>query len=289
MSPERAEPGATRDHWPANARSWSNLGPPLRPSPDDTRTAEAAIQQWQQRNATTPPRALLLGVTPELAGCGWPAGTRLVAIDRNPAVIGMLWPAPGMPAAAGAICADWRAMPLAAAAVDIVVGDGCHVCARFPDQAQAINREIDRVLRPGGIFVIRVFLRPDAHETIDDIRRDLEGGAIGNVHALKWRIAAAIHGSTAEGVRLADVWEVWQRLRPLAERHAERVGWRLGWRPGELATLDIHRGVETRFYMPTLADFRATIGGMFVERSSATGRYELADRCRTFVLGTRTG
>ena len=27
----------------------------------------------------------------------------------------------------------------------------------------------------------------------------------------------------------------------------------------EIATLDIHRGVETRFCMPTIADFRATI------------------------------
>jgi len=251
--------------------------------------AEAAITQWQQCAGKPSPRALLLGVTPELAGCGWPKGTKLVAIDRNPAVIGMLWPAPGMPAGAGAVCADWHAMPLAAAGFDIAVGDGCHVCARFPDQAESINREVARVLGAGGVFIIRVFLRPDAPETVDDIRRDLESGAIGNIHALKWRIAAAIHGSTAEGVRLADIWNVWQGLRPLAERHAERLGWRQGWRPGELATLDIHRGVETRFCMPTLADFRATVAGIFDERHSGTGSYELADRCRTFVLDKRSG
>jgi SAM-dependent methyltransferase len=282
-----ADGPAGADHWPENARSWSSLGPPLRPSPDDTRIVEAAISQWHQRNAAAAPRALLLGATPEIAACDWPAGTRLVAMDRNSAVIAMLWPAPGTPAGALAICADWRAMPLDTATVDIVVGDGCHVCARFPDEALAINREVHRILRPGGMVVIRVFLRPDSRESLADIRHDLENGAVGSIHALKWRIAAALHDSTAEGVRLADIWSAWDELRPLAEREAERREWRPGWQPGELATLDIHRGLETRFCMPKLGDFRATICDLFFERHSAIGGYELADRCRTFVLEKR--
>jgi len=233
------------------------------------------------------PRALLLGATPELAACDWPAGTRLAAMDRNPAVITMLWPAPGTPAGAVAICADWRAMPLAPTTVDMVVGDGCHVCARFPDEGLAINREIHRVLRADGMLVIRVFLRPDSRESLGDIRHDLENGAVGSIHALKWRIAAALHDSTPEGVRLADIWSAWQTMKPLAEREAARRAWGQGWRPGELATLEIHRGLETRFCMPTLGDFRATVADLFFERHSAIGGYELAERCRTFVLEKR--
>jgi len=285
MAPDGPARGA--DHWPQNARSWSNLGPPLRPSPDDTRIVEAAISQWKRRHEAPAPRALLLGATPELASCDWPAGTRLAAIDRNPAVIAMLWPAPGGPADAVAICADWRAMPLAPTTVDMVVGDGCHVCARFPDEGLAINREIHRVLHPDGMLVIRVFLRPDSGESLDDIRHDLENGAVGSIHALKWRIAAALHDSTAEGVRLADIWSAWQAMRSLAEREAERREWCPGWRPGELATLEIHRGLQTRFCMPTLGDFRASFADLFHERHSAIGGYELADRCRTFVLDKR--
>ena len=285
MPPDGPAPDA--DHWPQNARSWSNLGAPLRPSPDDTRIVEAAISQWQRRHEAPMPGALLLGATPELAACDWPAGTRLAAMDRNPAVITMLWPVPATPAGAVAICADWRAMPLALATVDMVVGDGCHVCARFPDEALAINREIHRILRPDGVFVIRVFLRPDRHESLDDIRHDLASGDVGSIHALKWRIAAALHESTADGVRLADIWSAWQTMKPLAEREAARRAWGQGWRPGELATLEIHRGLETRFCMPTLGDFRATVADLFFERHSAIGGYELAERCRTFVLEKR--
>src|SRR5262249_33618816 len=155
-------------------------------SPDDVAIVEGAVADWRSRSEA-PPRALLLGVTPEIAGCRWPAGTRLVAIDRSRIMIDTLWPAPATPRLATAVCADWLSMPFGAAALDVVVGDGCYVCLAFPDAALALGEEVDRILAAGGIYVMRVFLRPDRAEPLDDIARDLVEGRIGSVHALKWR------------------------------------------------------------------------------------------------------
>lgn len=273
--PERGS-GCRQDHWRHHAGNWANLGPPLRPSPEDVRIVEQAIPA----QGAAPLRALLLGVTPEIAGCRWPPGTCLLSVDRSRPMIEMLWPAPGAPADAWAICAEWRAMPLGSGAVDVAVGDGCYNVFDFPASADAFGAEIERVLSPGGIFIVRVFLRPDRKETLEDIARDLEGDAVGSLHALKWRIAGAIHGSTEEGVALSDIWEAWQRLRPLARKQ----GARWGWRPGEFATLEAYRGASARYCFPTIGNFRALVSRRFEERASATGSYELAERCVTFIL-----
>ena len=281
VGPEH-DPPPGHDHWQDHARNWSYFGPPLRPHPDDVRIFEQAILGCERATGSAL-RAVLLGVTRELAGCRWPQGTRLVAVDRSPAMIHALWPGPGTPADARVICGDWRAMPLGDHDADVVVGDGCYAIFPFPDGFFDLSREVRRVLRPGGLFVIRVYLRPDRAETVGDIARDLEEGRIGNVHAMKWRLAAALHGSTEEGGRLADIWEAWRGLRPLAER----LGPRPGWLPEQLATVEAYRGVDTRYWFPTMQDFRSVASRDFDERLCATGRYELAERCPIFVLAKR--
>lgn len=276
------QPRRRHDHWQDHARNWSSLGPPLRPSPDDVRIVEEAVRErWPAGEAG--PRTLLLGVTPEIAGCRWPQATRLVALDRSRAIIDALWPAPTAPAGASAVCGDWQAMPLDAARFDVVVGDGCYNSMQFPDGARTLGREVERVLGPAGILIIRVFLRPERPETLDDIARDLRRDAIEGIHALKWRVAAAIHGTTEEGVRLADIWNAWQGLLPLTVEQ----GARRGWRPGEFATLDAYRGLATRCCFPTIDDFRRTAAETFDEVRCAMGHYELAERCPTFVLARR--
>ena len=68
--------------WPRHAGQWQRVGPPLRPGPDDVRHIEACIAAWSSRQRRAAPRALLLGVTPELATLNWPDGTALLAVDR---------------------------------------------------------------------------------------------------------------------------------------------------------------------------------------------------------------
>jgi hypothetical protein len=122
------ENAAGAANWGKASRQWSLVGSPLRPDASDVAFAEAAIAE-RFRATGRPPRAVLLGVTPELAACRWPAGTRLTAVDNSRAMIDALWPAPGVPDGAQVLCADWRAMPIADGSIDVVVGDGCYTAA----------------------------------------------------------------------------------------------------------------------------------------------------------------
>lgn len=270
---------ATRDHFTRIVTQWSDFGPPLRPAPGDTALMQAAIDELQPGC-----RAVLLGLTPEIVASRWPSATRLVAVDHSAAMIAALWQPDAAPASAHAIQADWCAMPIASGCLDFVAGDGCYIVLSRPEGPRALTQEVHRVLRPGGRFAIRVFLRPDALERIDDIARALAGGEIGSVHALKLRLLAALHGSAGAGVRLPEVWRAWKELpQPPAALYGRR-----GWSAGEIAGIESYRNLDVSYMLPTAAEFRASIASHFVELSCRHARSELGARCPTFVLAART-
>jgi SAM-dependent methyltransferase len=269
------EPGTAprRDHFSSLVRQWSHFGPPLRPSPDDTAVVQRVIS-----GLAPGPRAAVLGLTPEIIGCAWPRGTALSAVDHSPAMVRALWSPDQAPPGSHAILADWCAMPIRSGTLDLVVGDGCYIVLPYPEGYFALNREVRRVLRPSGRYVIRVFLRPDRPESIADIARAVGRGEVGSVHALKLRLLAALHGAT--GVRLDDVWRAWTTLPALPPALAGSRG----WTGDELTGIEGYRGLDARYFLPTLAEFRAMLAADFVERECAYGGHELGDRCPTLVL-----
>mgnify|MGYP007009300231 CR=1 FL=1 len=60
---------------------WSNLGPPLRPSPEDVRDFQRAVNTAAAR--TNLLRVLILGVTPELHALSYPKGSVVQAADHT--------------------------------------------------------------------------------------------------------------------------------------------------------------------------------------------------------------
>lgn len=276
-----SEEGAAAANWSKASRQWSLVASPLRPDAGDVAFVEDIVARWTAA-AGRPPRALLLGVTAELATCAWPAGTRLMALDNSPAMIGALWPAPGLPAGARVVCGDWRRMPLADASIDIVVGDGCYTAAPYGDGG-TISREVARVLDAAGLFAIRTFGSPDRRESLDALADAVAAGEVGNVHALKWRIGAAVQPSAAAGARLGDIWTAFQALRPAIARVAGQPG----WTEPELGTLDRYRDNELRFFFPTAEEFRAITAPWLVEEQRSQGEYPLAERCLRYVFRRR--
>jgi len=272
MSRDEALP---RDHYFRLVRQWSNFGPPLRPWPGDT-----AVVQRTIGGLGTGARAVILGLTPETVGCVWPEDARLLALDHSETMVRALWTPARRPPHSQAILADWRSVPVSSATVDLVAGDACHNLLAYPAGFEALTREVHRILRPGGRFVIRVFLRPDRTESLADIARALEAGGIGSVHALKLRLLAAVHEMSGAGSRLNDVWQAWRTLAPPPSiRNAA-----IGWTDGELEGIESYRGQETRYHLPTLAEFRGGVAPWFVEIECARSSHELSERCPTFVL-----
>lgn len=276
-----SEQGAGVANWGKASRQWSLVASPLRPDVGDVAFVEATIRHWFAANAR-PPRALLLGVTPELATCAWPAGTRLTALDNSRAMIDALWPAPGLAPGARVLCADWRRMPIADGSIDLVVGDGCFSAAPYPDGG-TISREVARVLHPAGFFAIRTFASPDRRETLAELGEAVAAGAVGNVHALKWRLAAIVQPRVEVGARLGDIWTAFQELRPAIAAVAGSPG----WTEPELGTLDRYRDNDLRFFFPTAAEFRAITEPWLVEDARGQGDYPLAERCLRYRFRRR--
>ena len=270
------EGGPLSDHWRLHARQWQHVGPPLRPSPEDVGEVErwAAAQALARR---APPRVLLCGVTPEIATSRWPQGTQLVAVDRNAEMISDVWP--GGPESS-VVRGEWLSMPLAAGAFDLVAADGCMIHFSFPMGQREFLTALRRVLAPGGLAIVRAFVTPEAPETAAVMAAELRTGRIGSVHALKWRLAMSLQSSPEVGVRLADVFDAYERLGPLPPELASRPG----FSPLACATLEAYRGQSRTYAFPSLAGLRRILGPHFVERAIHVPQYELGERCPTLVL-----
>ena len=270
---------APRDHFSRIVPQWSHFGPPLRPSPDDT-----AVVQRIVSGLDAAAHAVVLGLTPEIIACSWPVDVKLSAVDHSPSMIKALWPPAKAPVDAQAILADWCAMPFAAGTIDLVAGDGCYVLQTYPAGFAKLTHEVCRVLRPGGRFVIRVFLRPDRPESVADISRALAAGEIGSVHSLKLRLLGALHGASGAGSHLDEVWRAWKSMPAIP---AALAGTR-GWTVEEIVGIQSYRDMDARYYLPTLAEFRCSIeSSSFREEECVRGRHELADHCPTFVFARR--
>ncbi len=272
-------------HWPVNARNWDLLGPPLRPHADDLAPlARIAAGEHAAPAGAPPPRCvLILGVTPELALLPWAPATCLVAADRCHEMIAAVWPRERLRTRACAVRAEWTALPLAAGRFDLVLGDGVTVFFVGCKAQERFYSEVRRVLRRGGLFALRPYLRPERAESLDAVAADLWTGRIGSIHAFKWRLAMALHGPPERGVALRDVWLHWRKLCPDPAVLTERFG----WPPGVVGTMDFYRDSPLVYCFPTLAELRDALAGAFSEVAFHVPSYELGDRCPTLVLRAR--
>src|SRR5690242_6604596 len=190
-------------HWNKHAQHWRSVKAPLRPCPQDMALFEKVLAEYFPARASLD--ALMLGVTPELAANRWNPALNLIAVDNTLAMIQSVWPKEG--AHRTVVCGNWLKLPLREARMDLAMIDGGLPAISFPDAHQALAKELHRVLKIDGVFMARIFARPDATESVDDVLMALHAGLIGNFHVLKFRLAMALQGQDPQkGVRLDDVW-----------------------------------------------------------------------------------
>lgn len=222
------------------------MSAPIVPAPEDTEYVEDRILRAAGER---PLRALLLGMTRSLATLRWPAGSSLVAVEWSAAMIRRFWSAEGVPGESRVVRADWRELPLAAAAFDVAAGDGCCSVLGSLRDATLAGAEIGRVLRPGGTFYLRCFTRPP-NLTVERVFEALHAGRIDNVFLLQWLLAMAVHGDTREGVALDAVWRAWSsQVADPAALFARR-----GWDGDSGWTLARWKGIGVRYSFPTVEE-----------------------------------
>ena len=266
--------------WKVHARQWSSVGQPLRPGLDDIHFVQTAVSDWLENSRQHSPTVLVMGVTPELCSLPLDSDSRFIALDKSFSMIENLW-RPRPDTQDTAICGDWRSMPLSRLSVDLALGDGSLSNLRYPDEYETAFRELRRVLRPTGRCLLRCFMQLDERETIQNVIADLNAGLIGSFHALKWRLVMALQPSLEEGVAVDAVWQLVNERWPDLNRLAQALGCPLE----QVSTIRAYQNVPTRYTFPTFSqycDFFAASRFSVVE--IATHRYELGERCPTFVL-----
>ena len=268
---------AVAGHWSDIARLWEQVGPPLRPSAEDIAFLNDAIGSWARDNGA--PRALILGVTPELYHLPWPNGTDVLAVDHTQSMIDAVWPGPRN----AVICADWTTMPLQTGSQDIVLCDGGVHLLAYPHEHSKFVQTLHRVIASDGLCIFRLFIPPKEREAPGDVLQDLLEAKISNLNLLKIRLGMALHEDITQGVRLKRVWDAIHRVSPDFNRLASRVGW-----PVEhLRIINTYRNCSTRYFFLSIGDVRRLFckrpGGFTLKAVYVPG-YELGERCPTVVF-----
>ncbi|HVC10718.1 MAG TPA: methyltransferase domain-containing protein [Burkholderiales bacterium] len=275
---------AERAFWGAMAGAPSGriLVAPVAPSAEDIGLFEARSLQAAAAS-DRPLRALMLGVTRQIAEMGWPEGTSLIAADWAPGMVKRWWRARPEGRLRAAVLADWRRLPLPPASQDIAVGDGCFAALASLDECAAVSAEIRRVLRPRGWCVLRCFVRPEVPERLDDLFADLFEGRIRAPEAFCMRLAMAVHDSARRGARRNDAWRAFEARIP--DRAALLA--RLAWPEQALAMVERWRDSQACLAFPTLGELRELVGRRFELTECSFAGYELGERCARVVLRAR--
>lgn len=268
--------GDQATHWQRVAGQWSQVGPPLRPSPEDLAFFERAAGKVVARLGRAP-RVLLLGVTPELYRLPWPAGTDFLAADRSEAMIDIVWPGPREVV----VRTEWLDLALPPGSRDVVLCDGGLHLLDWPEGQRRLAELLSRAVAPGGVVAVRLFTPPAVREDPARVLDDFAAGRIASLNILKLRLGAAMMPSVAEGVRLARVWDAINAAAPDRDAFAARIG----WTPEHLAAIDSYRGSEGRYHFATLDEVTATFAAAgFRVASVDVPAYELGDQCPTVAF-----
>lgn len=260
-------------HWREMAAKWKLVGPPLRPSPADAACFQAAIAQWRSSQSRAP-RALILGVTPELFFLDWPADTRLTALDNSAEMIAELWPG----TSGSAVLGSWTDAPLEAHSQDLILLDGGFGVLSHPEGQHALLGEIRRLLAPGGLFAVRLFAPVGRTGSLEAIGSDLGAGRVASLDALKLRLWGALHRDLQAGVRPRDVVE---EIEALAGGNIHRLASAFGWSPEHVNTLELHRQSDATYHLAGVDDLRymlTTQPGLKL-RSVAIPQHEFGESC----------
>lgn len=271
-------------YWASLARAYAQLGPPLRPSDEDIRFLERTVAEYARGQSGRAIQALLLGVTPDLAGMRWPAACRLLAVDSSFPMVRAVWPG-DVPGRRRAVCGDWLAMPLRESSCDILVGDGSMNCVKYPEECRAFARSARAAVKPGGILILRCYAQPEVQDGPEKVLEDALGGKIPTFTQFKFRLLMAMQHSAREGIAVNEVYRFWARRKAVESLLVERTG----WRRSEIDTIELYRGVATVHTFPTLAESRRALSEFFDEVTVSFPTYFDGERCPRLVMTPKRG
>jgi SAM-dependent methyltransferase len=257
-----------QDHQKIYHRAWSQLGPPLRPPAD-------VIVAVREQITDLRGRALLLGVTPELAD----VAPHLVAVDRNFSMVANVWP--GNTSSRYAIVGDWRCLSFEQDTFSICIGDGSLSFLRFPDEIVTLLVELNRVLKTGGRMVFRLYLAPDMAETISTLKDEALSGKINNFHAFKLRLAMALAArQSVPQIRVGDILDAFNSLFENRQELVQAVR----WSREQIDTIDFYKDSAVLYFFPKKDQILSLVSKVCHDAQLVpSGNYEMSELCPLLV------
>lgn len=259
--------------WNRMAATWSHLGPPLRPSPEDLlhyREALALDGNWPH-----PLQVLVLGVTPEFHQLPWPKGSQISGCDRCGEMIEKIWPGPPDTV----FRSDWLSIPCLGESFDAIVCDGGLNLLPGVRPQQQLAASVARLLKPEARFVLRAFTFPDRPETPDDIHADFMQGRITTFHMLKLRVAMSLQEVSGRTIPVAAVHDHilsrWGSVEAVARQGK--------WAVESVRTIETYRGSDSVYCYLSYSDILETFftGGGLRPMFCRTATYPLGERFPT--------
>jgi hypothetical protein len=247
---------------PKHSDSWNKLGPPLRP----TLQVAKQIRELCQEGET-----LLLGVTPEF----YPLFDNIIAVDSNPRMIETVWL--GDTEYKRAVLSDWMTMTASPGQFVNIIGDGG--LTLLGDLGKMFNfvYKCKQWLRPGGIFVHRVFERPIIPISMTEISHDLNMYSGSEWNAFKWKMVYYLAEKSNGPVPLAKVRDMFNEIAPDRKKISAITGWTMD----QIDTIDFYENIETVTFIPNRQQWLGVCGDdvKFIE----TTGYNLAETCPLMV------
>jgi SAM-dependent methyltransferase len=268
---EITEPFCMTSHWDSIRRHWQLLGSPLRPPPE-------AVATYERELGLQSLDAVLLGVTPELAGLG----RTLLAVDESPTMIAEIWP--GDTADRKAVVGNWFNLPVGDASAGSVIGDGCLSALPSSGARLALFAEIARVLKPGAKAALRAFAGPAVPDDLRAVRALALSGGVATFHELKWRVAMNKAGGDPEhAIPVRAIHDAFNGLFADRDELASMTGWELP----VIGTIDAYANSQAVYSFAPASILVEEASRVFDDvRIAPTGTYGLAERCPLVVFGS---
>lgn len=270
--------GEPQQPWRVSMGKWQPWRiSPWCPSPEDGRFLIEATAEALDRSRPSA-TVLILGVTPETLQLDWPGHADLIAADSSAEMIALDWrPHPRLPSSV--VEARWQRLPLCDATAAATVGDASlNALPGFEDYA-AVLEEVARVLKPGGVLALRMFLRGERAESCREVVDAAAAGAFPCGVGFRLRFAMAVAGESG----ILDFAHIPGRFDALVQdrAHLARLA---GWSREDLDRIDIYGHNRTRINFPTETELRRLVEPRFALTELRYGHYDQAERCPTAVL-----
>ena len=248
--------------WRKHSEAWNRLLSPMKPAPSD-------VAHYQQLVGQGP--VMMMGVTQEL----YPAFDNLTAFDRDEAMIERVWL--GDTETKRVTQKDWLSIEFDTAPNFAgIIGDcAIPMLANIATMRLFQERCVDW-LKPGGVFVQRLFERPTVAYTRTNLLDIMSKPATINFHAFKWMLCMTIAAESGYQVTDKSRFALFNELC----KDRDQLAANTGWTRDAIDTIDLYLDGKNTIafcdreeYLSTIPEHAVDI--QFVNMTD----YDLAENC----------